>query len=114
MASECLFCRIVDGSIPATRLYEDELTLAFADIHPQAPTHLLVIPKQHIRSHAHTDKEHEPLLGHLMARAAEVARGQGLTEGYRLVINTGDDGGQTVDHLHIHVLGGRRMKWPPG
>jgi histidine triad (HIT) family protein len=114
MGAECLFCRIVAGSIPAKRVYEDELCLAFADINPQAPTHLLVIPKEHIASTAHAEATHGPLLGHLVAKAAEIAREAGLAKGYRLVINTGDDGGQTVDHLHVHVLGGRHMSWPPG
>jgi len=114
MASDCLFCKIVDGTIPAKRVFEDELALAFADIHPQAPTHLLVIPKEHIASQAHTLAEHKTLLGHLMAATAELARQQGLDGGYRVVINTGDDGGQTVQHLHLHLLGGRHMGWPPG
>lgn len=114
MNSECLFCRIVAGAIPAKRIYEDDLCLCFADINPQAPVHLLVIPKQHIASQAHAEESHHPLLGHLMAKAAEVARSSGLARGYRVVINTGADGGQTVDHLHLHVLGGRPMSWPPG
>jgi len=114
MSAECLFCKIVAGSIPAKRLYEDELSLAFADIHPQAPTHVLLVPKQHIASIAHADQAHTPLLGHLIAKAAYIAREAGLGKGYRLVINTGDDGGQTVDHLHVHLLGGRHMNWPPG
>jgi histidine triad (HIT) family protein len=114
MSSDCLFCRIVAGSIPAKRVYEDELCLCFADINPQAPTHLLIIPKEHIASTAEAEQEHAALLGHMVARAAEVARGAGLNRGYRIVINTGDDGGQTVDHLHLHLLGGRHMSWPPG
>ena len=114
MGEECLFCKIVAGSIPAKRLYEDELSLAFADIHPQAPTHILIIPKQHIASTAHADQALAPLLGHLIAKAAHIAREAGLGKGYRLVINTGEDGGQTVDHLHVHLLGGRHMNWPPG
>jgi histidine triad (HIT) family protein len=114
MASGCIFCRIVAGEIPAKRVFEDEQVLAFADLNPQAPVHLLVIPKQHIASHADVEREHAPLLGHLMAVAAELAEAQGLAKGYRLVINTGPDGGQTVDHLHMHVLGGRPMAWPPG
>ncbi len=114
MSMDCLFCKIVAGTIPAKRVYEDELSLGFADIHPQAPTHLLIIPKEHIASQAHTQQEHGPLLGHLMAKAAEVARAAGLDRGYRVVINTGADGGQTVDHLHLHLLGGRHLGWPPG
>jgi histidine triad (HIT) family protein len=114
MSADCLFCKIVVGTIPARKIYEDELCLCFADIHPQAPTHVLLIPKEHITSQAHSEEEHAPLLGHLMAKAAEIARGAGLSRGYRVVINTGPDGGQTVDHLHLHVLGGRPMGWPPG
>jgi histidine triad (HIT) family protein len=112
--TDCLFCKIVAGSIPAKRMYEDELSLAFADINPQAPVHLLVIPKEHIQSTAHATAEHASLLGHLLGRAAKIAEEQHLDHGYRLVINTGADGGQTVDHLHLHVLGGRHMGWPPG
>lgn len=114
MGVECLFCRIVAGSIPAKRVYEDAECLAFADIHPQAPTHLLIIPKEHIGSTADAEEMHTPLLGHLVAKAAQIAREQGLGKGHRLVINTGEDGGQTVEHLHIHLLGGRQMHWPPG
>jgi histidine triad (HIT) family protein len=112
--AECLFCKIVAGVIPAKRVYEDDLCLCFADINPQAPTHLLIIPKEHIASQAHAGDAHAALLGHMMAKAAEVARSKGLTGGYRVVINTGEDGGQTVDHLHLHLLGGRHMSWPPG
>ncbi len=114
MADDCLFCKIVAGTIPAKRVFEDELCLAFADINPQAPVHLLVIPKEHIASQAHAMAEHQPLLGHLMAATAELARKQGLDGGYRMVVNTGEDGGQTVHHLHLHLLGGRHMNWPPG
>lgn len=113
-SQECLFCKIVAGSIPANRIYEDELTIGFPDINPQAPTHLLLIPKEHIASQARALTQHKPLLGHLMATAAELAQSQGLVKGYRVVINTGDDGGQTVHHLHLHLLGGRAMGWPPG
>jgi histidine triad (HIT) family protein len=114
MSADCLFCKIVAGAIPAKKIYEDELCLCFADIHPQAPTHMLLIPKEHIASQAQSKEEHAPLLGHLLAKATEVACGAGLDRGYRVVINTGPDGGQTVDHLHLHVLGGRAMSWPPG
>jgi histidine triad (HIT) family protein len=114
MNSDCLFCKIVAGTIPAKRVYEDELCLCFADIHPQAPTHLLIIPKEHIASQAECVQSHAPLLGHLMTTAASIARSSGLDRGYRVVINTGADGGQTVDHLHLHLLGGRHMGWPPG
>jgi histidine triad (HIT) family protein len=114
MNSDCLFCKIVAGTIPAKRVYEDDQCLCFADIHPQAPTHLLLISKRHIASLAYVETGDAPLLGHLLAKAADVARGAGLAHGYRVVINTGADGGQTVDHLHLHLLGGRYMGWPPG
>lgn len=114
MNSDCLFCKIVAGTIPAKRVYEDDQSLCFADISPQAPTHLLIIPKEHIASQAHAQEEHAALLGHLMATAAKIARSEKLDGGYRVVINTGPDGGQTVDHLHLHLLGGRHMTWPPG
>ena len=111
---DCLFCKIASGVIPVQRLHEDEHALAFPDIHPQAPVHVLIIPKRHIASHAHALPEDAAMLGHLLGLAGEVARTEGLDNGYRLVINTGPDGGQTVDHLHIHLLGGRPMNWPPG
>ena len=114
MSADCLFCKIVAGTIPARRVYEDELCLCFADINPQAPTHLLLISKEHIPSTAQTEEKHGPLLGHLMVKAAAVARTAGLERGYRIVVNTGADGGQTVGHLHLHLLGGRHMTWPPG
>jgi histidine triad (HIT) family protein len=114
MPPSCLFCKIVSGDIPAKRLYEDDRVLAFPDINPQAPVHILIIPKQHLASHAHATPEDAAMLGHLISAAGEIARAQNLANGYRLVINTGPDGGQTVDHLHIHLLGGRPMAWPPG
>jgi histidine triad (HIT) family protein len=114
MPIDCLFCKIVEGKIPSNRVYEDDLCMAFPDINPQAPTHLLIIPKQHISSQARAIAEHTPLLGHLMAVAADLARMRNLDRGYRVVINTGEDGGQTVNHLHLHLLGGRPMAWPPG
>jgi histidine triad (HIT) family protein len=112
--SDCLFCKIAAGTIPVTRLFENEQLLAFPDINPQAPVHILIIPKQHFGSLAHTEPGDTRLLGHLLTAATEVAQQQGLAKGYRLVINTGPDGGQTVDHLHVHLLGGRHMNWPPG
>jgi histidine triad (HIT) family protein len=113
MSADCLFCRIVRGEIPATIVHEDEHCVAFRDIGPKAPTHVLVIPRQHIST---LDEVSDPLLiGNLMMAAAEVARAEKLVEaGYRTVINTNAGGGQTVFHLHVHVLGGRRMTWPPG
>ncbi|ADV81163.1 histidine triad nucleotide-binding protein [Terriglobus saanensis] len=114
MEPDCIFCRIVAGEIPATKVYEDDLCLAFRDLHPVAPTHVLLIPKGHVSSQAHALETHEALLGHLVFIAAKVAGEEGLTNGFRTVINTGDEGGQTVHHLHLHVLGGRQMHWPPG
>jgi histidine triad (HIT) family protein len=114
MSADCLFCKIAAGKIPVARVHEDELCLCFADINPQAPTHLLIIPKEHVASQAHAEQQHAALLGHLMATAAAIARQRKLERGYRVVINTGSDGGQTVDHLHLHLLGGRPMGWPPG
>jgi histidine triad (HIT) family protein len=110
----CLFCQIVDGSIPSTAVYQDEQCYAFADIHPQAPVHVLIVPRVHIASLAQTGPEDAALLGHLTVVAAEIARDKGLSAGYRVVVNTGSDGGQTVGHLHLHVLGGRGLTWPPG
>jgi histidine triad (HIT) family protein len=112
--SSCLFCQIAANTIPVTRLYETDHILAFPDINPQAPTHILIIPRQHITSLADTTASDAPLLGELLAAAVEVAKQQKLTRGYRTVINTGPDGGQTVEHLHLHLLGGRHMAWPPG
>jgi histidine triad (HIT) family protein len=114
MNTDCLFCRIHAGEIPANRVYEDEYSIAFPDINPQAPTHLLIIPKEHLASQARVLAEHEPMLGHLLVVAAKLAQSQKLDKGYRVVINTGEDGGQTVHHLHVHLLGGRPMHWPPG
>jgi len=111
---DCLFCKIAAGTIPVKRLHEDDQILAFPDINPQAPTHVLVIPKKHLASHAHATPEDTAMLGHLLAEAVKIAKSLGLANGYRLVINTGPDGGQTVDHLHVHLLGGRPMHWPPG
>lgn len=110
----CLFCKIVSGEIPAKKLYEDDSSIAFADIHPQAPTHFLVIPKQHIASLAQAAATDKNLLGHLTLVATELAAKHNLAKGFRIVVNTGEEGGQTVDHLHLHVLGGRAMHWPPG
>ena len=109
-----MFCKIAAGLIPVDRIYEDDLILAFPDINPQAPQHILLIPKQHLPSTRETVAEHTPLLGRLLAVAAQVASQKDLQNGYRLVINTGSDGGQTVHHLHLHLLGGRQMSWPPG
>ena len=114
MSSGCLFCKIVTGLVPANRIYEDETCIVFPDINPQALTHVLVVPKEHVASLAEVGPEHTELLGKLMATAAVVARQLKLERGYRVVVNTGAEGGQTVSHLHLHVLGGRHMGWPPG
>ncbi len=112
---DCLFCRIVKGEIPAELLHQDDFAIAIRDINPQAPTHLLVIQKQHIESLDDASLKHEPLLGHLLRVAARLANTEGLAEGgYRTVINNGAGAGQSVFHLHVHVLGGRPMNWPPG
>ena len=113
MSDTCVFCRILGGTIPATLVASNAHGVAFRDLHAQAPSHLLVIPRRHVPSLAEATDGVE--LGALLLLAAEVARVEGLTEtGYRVVANTGNDGGQTVDHLHLHVLGGRAMHWPPG
>ena len=113
MSSDCLFCRIIRREIPATIVREDEHTLAFRDIDPRAPTHVLVIPKTHVASlNEATDAA---MLGRLLLAAAEIAKSEGIeTSGYRTVINTGAEAGQTVHHVHLHLLGGRHLKWPPG
>ena len=113
--ANCLFCKIVAGTIPSTKLHEDELVVAFRDIAPRAPTHILIVPRDHIASAADLTDADGPMLGRLFATAAELARREGIAEaGYRLVSNVGRWGGQTVDHLHIHLLGGRSFDWPPG
>ena len=111
---DCLFCKIAAGTIPSKKLYEDDRAFAFADVDPKAPEHFLIIPKKHIASLAHAAPEDEVLLGHLLTLAPKIAREQKISNGFRTVINSGPDGGQTVDHLHLHVLGGRQMHWPPG
>lgn len=113
MATDCLFCRIVNGDIPAARVAENEHCLAFRDISPKAPTHLLVIPKLHVESL--NQVESAALAGEVLLMAAAVANSEGIAQsGYRVVFNTNADGGQTVYHLHAHVMGGRAMHWPPG
>ncbi len=112
---DCIFCKIVAGSIPAARVFEDDAAVAFRDINPQAPTHALVIPRAHIASLSEAGEADEALLGHLLRVAARVAREEGHAEGgYRTVVNTGPDAGQSVFHIHVHVLAGRNLKWPPG
>lgn len=114
MAAKTIFKRIIDKEIPATLVYEDDKCLAFRDVNPQAPVHVLVIPRQEIPSLANATDEDAPLLGHLLSAAGKLAAQLGLSKGYRVVINCGPDGGQSVDHLHLHVLGGRQLSWPPG
>lgn len=112
---QCIFCSIVQGKTPAKIVYKDESVLAFEDINPQAPLHLLVIPRKHLPSLTDMDSEDEPLVGHLLAVAAQLARERSVHEGgYRTVINNGISAGQSVFHLHLHVLGGRQFHWPPG
>lgn len=110
----CIFCAIAEGKIPSKKVFEDELVVAFHDVAPQAPTHILVIPREHVESLAHTDSRHADLLLRLVTVVRDVAREAGLAQGYRVVTNISSDGGQTVPHLHWHVLGGRAMGWPPG
>ncbi|WP_088242295.1 histidine triad nucleotide-binding protein [Calothrix rhizosoleniae] len=112
--TETIFSKIIRREIPADIVYEDDLALAFKDIQPQAPVHILVIPKKPIVNLANAESQDSNLMGHLLLTAKRVAEQAGLTNGYRVVINNGADGGQTVYHLHIHILGGRQMKWPPG
>lgn len=113
--SSCLFCRIVEGGIPAKIVHQDEHTLAFEDLNAQAPVHLLVIPKRHVSSVQDCHEKDQALLGHLLLTCSKVAQMKDIAQsGYRIVTNHGTDGGQSVFHLHFHVLGGRHMEWPPG
>ncbi|MBW4651178.1 MAG: histidine triad nucleotide-binding protein [Kastovskya adunca ATA6-11-RM4] len=112
--SETIFSKIIRKEIPADIVYEDDLALAFKDINPQAPVHILVIPKKTIVQLATAESDDHAVLGHLLLTAKRVAEEAGLSNGYRVVINNGADGGQTVDHLHLHILGGRSLQWPPG
>jgi len=115
MKDDCLFCKIVAGEIPSGKVYEDETCIAFNDISPQAPTHVLVVPREHFDSLDTATDAQRATLGHLLLASAEIARKRGIAEdGYRVVINTNADGGQTVFHLHVHLLGGRPFVFPPG
>jgi histidine triad (HIT) family protein len=115
MSETCIFCKIVRGVIPSTKVYEDDQVYAFRDINPGAPVHVLIIPRAHLTSLAEIDESNAALAGHMLAVAAKIARSEGLAErGYRLVSNVGAEGGQSVFHLHFHVLGGRSLVWPPG
>jgi histidine triad (HIT) family protein len=111
----CVFCQIVAGTLPSEQPYADDKVIVIQDLHPQAPVHLLVLPRRHVSGAAELDATDAALVGHMLAAANAVAAARGLTEtGYRLVINQGTHGGQTVGHLHMHLLGGRQMHWPPG
>jgi histidine triad (HIT) family protein len=112
--SKTLFEKIIAREIPAAIVYEDDSVLAFRDIHPQAPVHVLIVPKKLVPRIAEAEADDQKLLGHLLLKAAEVAKQLDLKNGYRLVINNGADGGETVPHLHVHILGGRHLAWPPG
>lgn len=115
MSENCLFCKIIAGEIPSAKVYEDEVCVAFNDISPQAPTHVLIVPREHFNSLDQAAENHRETLGHLLLTGAEIARREGFNEdGYRVVINTNGDGGQTVFHLHVHLLGGRPFVFPPG
>ena len=112
--NDCLFCRIINGAIPAKKVYEDEHLFAFEDIHPQAPTHVLIIPKKHIRGLKEGSAADAELIGLCHLAAAAIARQRNIEDGYRTVLNVGPGAGQSVFHLHVHLLGGRSLQWPPG
>lgn len=112
--NSCLFCKIADKKINGDFVYEDEQCYVIRDINPQAPTHMLIIPRTHLASIAHAKENDQALLGHLFSKAALLAQKENLNNGFRLVVNTGEEGGQTVGHLHIHMLAGRPLIWPPG
>jgi histidine triad (HIT) family protein len=114
MSVDCLFCRMASGEIPVAKVHEDDLVFAIRDINPQAPTHVLLMPVAHIESAARLTEADGPLLGRLFSVAASIAEQDGLDHGWRVVSNVGPDGGQSVQHLHLHLLGGRSMAWPPG
>ena len=111
---DCLFCKIINGDIPSAKVYEDETVFAFRDIEPQAPVHILIIPKKHIKSAAEITPENSAVVAHIFEVAAKIAEDEGLTDGYRIVNNCGDSAGQTVKHLHFHLMGGRQFGWPAG
>lgn len=114
MPDDCLFCRIIAGEIPATKLHEDDLVVAIRDVAPRAPTHVLLMPRAHVASAAELTEADGPMLGRLFSVAARLAADAGLERGWRLVSNVGPDAGQSVPHLHVHLMGGRGMSWPPG
>src|SRR5579863_268680 len=112
--SNCLFCRILRGEIPSKKVYEDPHTFAFEDISPKAPTHVLIVPKKHVRGLKEAGAEDAEIVGRCHLVAAQIARERGIEEGYRTVLNVGPGAGQSVFHLHVHLLGGRDLRWPPG
>ena len=113
--SDCLFCKILDGEIPCDRVYENDQVIAFRDVNPQAPTHILVIPRKHISTVNDLTADDKNIVGEMMLAAQVIAKQEGIEEsGYRLVMNCNEGAGQTVFHIHLHILGGRRMNWPPG
>lgn len=111
---DCLFCKIINGEIPSSKVYEDDTVFAFRDIAPQAPTHILIIPKQHIKSAAEIDESNSAVISHIFEVASKIAKQEGLDDGFRIVNNCGDVAGQTVKHLHFHLMGGREFTWPAG
>ena len=111
---DCIFCKIANGEIPATKVYEDDTVVAFNDLEPQAPTHILIIPKMHICWADEINESNSAVVAHIFEVAAKIAKEQGLSNGYRIVNNCGADGGQTVKHLHFHLMGGRQFGWPAG
>lgn len=111
---DCLFCKIINGEIPSNKVYEDDQVFAFRDIEPQAPTHILIIPKQHIKSAAEIDESNSAVVAHIFEVAAKIAKQEGLDDGFRIVNNCGDLAGQSVKHLHFHLMGGREFGWPAG
>lgn len=114
MRMDCIFCKIINKEIPSNLIYEDDKVVAFEDINPQAPVHFLIIPKEHIESNDDIDEDNSHFVGHIFVVANRLAKEKGLDAGYRIVNNCKDDGGQTVNHIHFHVLGKRKMLWPPG
>ncbi|MBQ8209925.1 MAG: histidine triad nucleotide-binding protein [Clostridia bacterium] len=112
--NDCLFCKIIKGEIPSSKVYEDDTVYAFNDIEPQAPVHILIIPKEHISSAAEINADNSKLVAHIFEVAAKIAEDKGLADGFRIVTNCGDSAGQSVKHLHFHMLAGRDFTWPPG
>lgn len=114
MDENCIFCKIIAGQIPSNKVYEDDAVFAFRDINPQAPVHILIVPRQHIPRVADLSEADAPLMGRVVMAAARVANAEGIGDGFRLVVNNGEQAGQAVFHIHFHLLGGRALTWPPG